>query len=148
VVGARPNFVKAAPVVQALLPIQEFDVRLVHTVQHYDRVTSEVFFEELGLPKPDINLGVGSGSHAQITAEIILQFQKVIEREKPRLVIVYGHVNSTVVCALVCSKLETPLAHVEAGLRSFDRSMPEESNRILTDPEDVNLFWTLNSKLT
>ncbi len=140
VVGARPNFMKAAPVFRAL---QEFDgVRqtLVHTGQHYDFNMSDVFFQELGLPAPDINLEVGSGSHAQQTSQIISRFEQVILDGKPDLVVVYGDVNSTVGAALVCSKLMVAVAHVEAGLRSFDRSMPEEINRILTDDLSDLLF--------
>lgn len=132
VVGARPNFMKAAPVVRALsaYPAEQ---TIVHTGQHYDFNMSEVFFQQLGMPEPDINLQVGSGTHAQQTAHIMSRFEPVLIETKPDLVVVYGDVNSTVAAALVCSKLMIRTAHVEAGLRSFDRSMPEEINRLLTD---------------
>ncbi len=132
VVGARPNFVKAAPV---LLAVREKGWRqtLVHTGQHYDRNMSDVFFTQLEIPQPDFNLGVGSGSHASQTAEVMQRFEPVVLEQKPDIVLVYGDVNSTVAAALVCSKLLIPVAHVEAGLRSFDRTMPEEINRIVTD---------------
>jgi UDP-N-acetylglucosamine 2-epimerase (non-hydrolysing) len=132
VIGARPNFVKAAPV-QAVLAAQGFTQTIVHTGQHYDARMSEVFFKELELPGPDVNLEVGSGSHADQTALIMQRFEPVVLERKPDLVLVYGDVNSTVAAALVCAKLLIPVAHVEAGLRSGDRSMPEEINRLLTD---------------
>jgi UDP-N-acetylglucosamine 2-epimerase (non-hydrolysing) len=132
VVGARPNFMKAAPVLAALRA-RDVDQVLVHTGQHYDASLSDVFFQQLGMPKPDVNLGVGSGSHAQQTAAIIQQFEPVLLERKPDCVVVYGDVNSTVATSLVASKLGVKIAHVEAGLRSFDRTMPEEINRILTD---------------
>ncbi len=140
VVGARPNFMKAAPVVRALHRIEHVRQTLVHTGQHYDFSMSDVFFQELGLPAPDINLEVGSSSHAQQTSQIISRFEAVVLDRNPDLVIVYGDVNSTVAAALVCAKLMVPVAHVEAGLRSFDRSMPEEVNRILTDDLSELLF--------
>ena len=132
VVGARPNFMKAAPVMHAL---RERGVRqtLVHTGQHYDADMSDVFFTQLGMPAPDVNLEVGSGSHAKQTAEIMMRFEPVVRERKPDVVLVYGDVNSTVAAALVCAKLVTKVGHVEAGLRSFDRSMPEEINRLATD---------------
>jgi UDP-N-acetylglucosamine 2-epimerase (non-hydrolysing) len=133
VVGARPNFMKAAPVHRALTQFDDVASRLVHTGQHYDRAMSDVFFEDLALPAPDEHLGVGSGSHAEQTAAIMVAFERHALARRPALVAVYGDVNSTVACALVCSKLGIPLAHVEAGLRSFDRTMPEEINRIVTD---------------
>lgn len=132
VVGARPNFMKAAPVMHAL---RERGARqtLVHTGQHYDADMSDVFFAQLGMPAPDVNLEVGSGSHAQQTAEIMMRFEPVVRERKPDVVLVYGDVNSTIAAALVCAKLLIKVAHVEAGLRSFDRSMPEEINRLATD---------------
>ena len=132
VVGARPNFMKAAPVIRAIAA-RGAQQTVVHTGQHYDVNMSDVFFQELGIPQPDVNLQVGSGSHAQQTAEIIARFEPVVLERKPELVLVYGDVNSTVAAALVCAKLLIHVGHVEAGLRSFDRTMPEEINRLLTD---------------
>src|SRR5580700_10025661 len=140
VVGARPNFMKAAPVYAALAKCPGVRQTLVHSGQHYDFNMSDVFFQQLGLPAPDINLQVGSGSHAQQTSQIISRFETVILEQKPDIVVVYGDVNSTVAAALVCAKLLVPIAHVEAGLRSFDRTMPEEINRILTDQISSLLF--------
>lgn len=140
VVGARPNFMKAAPVHAALAQHTGCSQVLVHTGQHYDAFMSEIFFEELGLPEPDLNLGVGSGSHAEQTAEIMVGFERVAREQAPDLVVVYGDVNSTLAAALVCAKLGIPVAHVEAGLRSFDRTMPEEINRVLTDQIGHLLF--------
>ena len=119
VVGARPNFMKAAPVHRALLPYEHIQA-LVHTGQHYDEKMSDIFFGELGIPAPDINLGVGSGSHAVQTANVMTRFEPVCESEKPDWVAVVGDVNSTLACTLVCAKLGIKVAHVEAGLRSFD----------------------------
>jgi len=133
VVGARPNFMKAAPVYRALKEYSAVEQKIVHTGQHYDPNMSDVFFQQLSIPAPDINLQVGSGSHAQQTAEIISRFESVVLKEKPDLVLVYGDVNSTVAAALVCAKLGVKIGHVEAGLRSFDRTMPEEINRLVTD---------------
>jgi UDP-N-acetylglucosamine 2-epimerase (non-hydrolysing) len=132
VVGARPNFMKAAPVYRALAR-RGHDQILVHTGQHYDSLMSDIFFEALEIPTPDESLNVGSGSHAQQTAAIISRFEPVVLEHKPDVVLVYGDVNSTVAAALVCSKIGIRLGHVEAGLRSFDRSMPEELNRLITD---------------
>jgi UDP-N-acetylglucosamine 2-epimerase (non-hydrolysing) len=132
VVGARPNFMKAAPVHRGLAGHGHIQT-LVHTGQHYDVQMSDVFFKQLGIPKPDENLNVGSASHAQQTAAIMSRFEPVALAHRPDMVLVYGDVNSTVAAALVCSKLGIRVAHVEAGLRSFDRSMPEETNRMLTD---------------
>jgi UDP-N-acetylglucosamine 2-epimerase (non-hydrolysing) len=140
VVGARPNFMKAAPVVRALEGHAQIEQILVHTGQHYDSGMSEVFFKELGMPRPNVNLGVGSGSHACQTSAIISRFEPVVLEHKPDVVVVYGDVNSTVASALVCAKLLIPVAHVEAGLRSFDRTMPEEINRLLTDQMADVLF--------
>ncbi|MEO6606109.1 MAG: UDP-N-acetylglucosamine 2-epimerase (non-hydrolyzing) [Aeromicrobium sp.] len=141
VTGARPNFPKAAPVIRAL---GELGVRqvLVHTGQHYDPVMSEVFFQQLGLPEPDVNLGVGSGSHAHQTAKVMTALEDMFIAERPDLVVVYGDVNSTVAASLVAAKLHIPVAHVEAGLRSFDRTMPEEVNRVVTDSLADLLFTT------
>jgi UDP-N-acetylglucosamine 2-epimerase (non-hydrolysing) len=139
VVGARPNFMKVAPVMAALekrsseMGATGFRQTLVHTGQHYDANMSEIFFRQLGIPEPDINLDVGSASHAVQTAEIMTRFERVVLNDRPDLVLVYGDVNSTVAAALVCAKLLIPVGHVEAGLRSFDRTMPEEINRLLTD---------------
>jgi len=131
---------KAAPVYAALATHSGIRQTLVHSGQHYDVNMSDVFFEQLGLPAPDINLHVGSGSHAQQTAQIISKFETVILEQKPDYVLVYGDVNSTVAAAVVCAKLLVPVAHVEAGLRSFDRAMPEEINRLLTDQISDLLF--------
>ncbi len=133
VVGARPNFMKVAPVMEALRSLPGIEQTLVHTGQHYDENMSRVFFVQLGLPEPDVNLGVGSGSHAAQVANVMLRFEELVLSRRPDLVLVYGDVNSTVAAALVCAKLGIRVAHVEAGLRSFDRSMPEEINRLLTD---------------
>lgn len=141
VVGARPNFVKAAPVIRALACYRDICQTLVHTSQHYDTNMSAVFFRELEMPEPDVDLGVGSDSHARQTAEIMRRFEPVVLERRPDLVLVYGDVNSTVAAALVCSRLLIPLGHVEAGLRSFDRTMPEEINRLLTD-QIADLLFT------
>lgn len=140
VVGARPNFMKAAPVVRALAIRQSVRQSIVHTGQHYDANMSDVFFQQLEIPAPDINLQVGSASHAQQTAEIISRLEPVILEQKPDVVLVYGDVNSTAAAALVCAKLLVPIGHVEAGLRSYDRRMPEEVNRIITDQLSDLLF--------
>jgi UDP-N-acetylglucosamine 2-epimerase (non-hydrolysing) len=142
VAGARPNFMKVAPVTRALEAYPRFDVKLVHTGQHYDEALSATFFEELELPLPDLYLGVGSGTQATQTAKVMVAFEEVVERERPDLVIVVGDVNSTLACGLVAAKGAVPLAHVEAGLRSFDRTMPEEINRIVTDSLSEVLFTT------
>lgn len=133
VVGARPNFMKAAPVIRALAGRPDARQSLVHTGQHYDANMSDVFFEQLAIPAPDVNLGVGSGSHARQTAEIMSRIEPVLLERMPDKVVVYGDVNSTVAAALVSAKLLIEVVHVEAGLRSFDRTMPEEVNRIVTD---------------
>jgi UDP-N-acetylglucosamine 2-epimerase (non-hydrolysing) len=143
VVGARPNFMKMAPIVHAMERKSGcFAPTLVHTGQHYDEAMSRVFFEELGIPRPDVDLNVGSGSHAAQTAAIMKAFEPVLVDRAPQLVMVVGDVNSTIACALVAVKLGIPVAHVEAGLRSFDRSMPEEINRLLTDQISDFLFTT------
>jgi UDP-N-acetylglucosamine 2-epimerase (non-hydrolysing) len=133
IVGARPNFMKVAPVLTALKQRPHVEQTLVHTGQHYDVSMSDVFFQQLGIPSPDVNLAVGSGSHAKQTAEIMIRLEPVLQERQPDMVLVYGDVNSTVATALVCAKLGVQLGHVEAGLRSFDRTMPEEINRLVTD---------------
>jgi len=133
VVGARPNFMKAAPVLTALARSPQVRQTLVHTGQHYDANMSDVFFQQLAMPAPDLNLEVGSGSHAQQTAEIMSRLEPVLIERKPDLLLVYGDVNSTMASAVVCAKLLVPVGHVEAGLRSRDRTMPEEINRLITD---------------
>src|SRR6266540_364076 len=163
VVGARPNFMKAAPIIAAInehneristkyadrreQPVETTQHILVHTGQHYDDLMSGSFFSDLKLPRPDVHLGVGSGSHAVQTAEIMKKFEEVLLREKPDVVVVVGDVNSTLACALVAAKISfdsvgsrSLIVHVEAGLRSFDRSMPEEINRILADHISDLLF--------
>jgi UDP-N-acetylglucosamine 2-epimerase (non-hydrolysing) len=141
VVGARPNFMKAAPVIDAVDKIG-LEQHLIHTGQHYDEAMSDVFFADLAMRRPDRNLGIGSGSHAAQTAAIMVALEGVLVDLEPRLVVVYGDVNSTLAAAVVASKLGTPVAHVEAGLRSFDRSMPEEINRRVTDALSDLLFVT------
>jgi UDP-N-acetylglucosamine 2-epimerase (non-hydrolysing) len=152
VVGARPNFMKIAPIIRAIKKHNskihsslerhhsKLDAILVHTGQHYDYEMSKVFFEDLELPEPNIYLGVGSGTHAEQTGNAMTSFEKVVLKEKPNLVVVVGDVNSTLACALSSVKLHIPVAHVEAGLRSFDRTMPEEINRLLTDAISDYLF--------
>lgn len=134
IVGARPNFMKVAPIFDEMKRRPgDFDPLIVHTGQHYDAAMSDAFFDDLGMPRPDVYLGVGSGSHAVQTAKIMTEFEPVVLEHQPDWVVVVGDVNSTIACTLVCSKLGIKVAHVEAGLRSRDRSMPEEINRILTD---------------
>ncbi len=150
IVGARPNFMKIAPIIHALNNYNRsakrpIDHLLVHTGQHYDEKMSKLFFEDLNIPKPDIDLEVGSGSHAEQTAEIMKRFEKICLNECPTHILVVGDVNSTIACALVASKLGIKVIHVEAGLRSFDRTMPEEINRILTDVISDILFITEDS---
>ena len=143
VAGARPNFMKIAPVIAALRgdPFR-FPTRLIHTGQHYDVAMNERFFEQLAIPAPDINLEVGSMSHAVQTAEIMRRVEPVLDEERPAVLVVVGDVNSTIACALVAAKKGIPVAHVEAGLRSYDRTMPEEINRVLTDQISEWLFTT------
>ncbi len=154
VVGARPNFMKIAPIVDAINKhngqLEDNSSRyiesvLVHTGQHYDEKMSKLFFEDLEIPKPDIDLEVGSGTHAEQTAEIMKRFEPVLQQEKPDYILVVGDVNSTIACALTASKLGIKIIHVEAGLRSFDRTMPEEINRVLTDAISDILFTSERS---
>ena len=145
VVGARPNFMKIAPLYAEYGKRGDIEAILVHTGQHYDRMMSQVFFNELGLPKPDVYLGVGSGSHAAQTAEIMKGVEPVLLERQPDVMVVVGDVNSTIACGLVAVKLGIRLAHIEAGLRSGDRTMPEEINRILTDAISDLLFCTEQS---
>ena len=142
VVGTRPNIVKIASLVKEFSKHPDITNILVHTGQHYDEKMSDSFFRELEIPEPDINLGIGSGSHAEQTGRIMIEFEKVLLNEKPDLVLVVGDVNSTLACALTSVKLGIKVAHIEAGLRSFDREMPEEINRILTDQISDYLFTT------
>jgi len=145
VCGARPNFMKIAPIMKAFNESGNFETLLVHTGQHYDKKMSHLFFDELNIPKPDINLEVGSGSHAVQTSEVMKRFEPVVQDFAPDYVLVVGDVNSTIACGLVAVKLGVELIHVEAGLRSFDRAMPEEINRVLTDRISDLLFVTEQS---
>lgn len=153
VVGARPNFMKVAPIYRAILdynnqnPASSIQHLVCHTGQHYDEKMSKVFFDDLELPKPDFYLGVGSGSHAEQTARVMIEFEKILLQEKPDLVMVVGDVNSTIACSLTAKKLHIKVAHIEAGLRSFDEEMPEEINRMLTDRISDYLFVTEKSGL-
>ena len=145
IVGARPNMMKIAPLLAELRLDKEIEPVLVHTGQHYDYSMSQVFFDQLRLPQPDYNLEVGPGEHFVQTADIMRRFGELVQRDRPDMVVVAGDVNSTVACALVAAKERIPVAHVEAGLRSFDRTMPEEINRILTDALSDLLFTTEES---
>jgi len=142
VVGARPNLMKIAPLIEAMQKQDDIPQQLLHTGQHYDDKMSQIFFDELGIPRPDIYLGIGSGSHAEQTARVMLAFEKILLDNRPDVVVVVGDVNSTLACAITAAKLGVPVAHVEAGLRSFDRRMPEEINRIVTDALSDYLFTT------
>ena len=142
IVGARPNFIKAHPVYHSLNQLNKFELTLVNTGQHYDQNMSGVFIQELGMRQPDINLEVGSGLHGEQTAKILSLYEQILVKEKPSLVIVFGDVNSTIACSLAAAKLDIPIAHIEAGLRSFDWKMPEEINRVLTDRLSTFLFTT------
>ena len=147
IAGARPNFMKIAPIAAAIRADGRLAGEILHTEQHYDRKMSELFFEQLGIPEPTIRLGVGSGSHAKQTAEIMLRLEPVLAERRPAAILVVGDVNSTVASALVAAKLGIRVAHVEAGLRSFDRTMPEEINRLLTDAISDWLFVSERSGL-
>ena len=133
IVGARPNFMKIAPIHRLMKISENFDPLLLHTGQHYDQKMSKIFFDDLEMPEPQIYLGVGSGSHAEQTGRVMIELEKIVMELNPDLILVVGDVNSTLAASLVASKLHVPIAHVEAGLRSFDRNMPEEINRIVTD---------------
>src|SRR5437763_950253 len=133
VCGARPNFMKIAPFMWEVQRRSNVEAFLVHTGQHFDQRMSELFFEELHIPRPDVNLEVGPGTHAMQTAEVMKRFEPVVDEQDPDVVLVVGDVNSTIACAMTAVKMGVPVAHVEAGLRSFDRTMPEEINRLLTD---------------
>ncbi|MDP1898941.1 MAG: UDP-N-acetylglucosamine 2-epimerase (non-hydrolyzing) [Rubrivivax sp.] len=146
VVGARPNFMKMAPILRALAGhVPALPALLLHTGQHYDKDMSHQLFDDLGLPRPDINLEVGSGSHAVQTAEVMRRFEPVLDEHRPACVVVVGDVNSTLACTLVAVKKAVPVVHVEAGLRSYDRRMPEEINRVLTDQVADRLYTTERS---
>ncbi len=146
IVGARPNFTKIAPIMRAIKNhSSRLEGYLVHTGQHYDEAMKHSFFEQLGIPEPDVDLEVGSGSHAVQTAEVMKRFEPILDQENPSAVLVVGDVNSTIACALVAAKKQIPVIHVEAGLRSFDRTMPEEINRVLTDQISNLLFTTERS---
>jgi len=145
VVGARPNFIKVAPIHLAFEKYDDIEHEICHTGQHFDSHMSDVFFKELGLPEPHYYLGISGGSHAQQTAKIMTAFEEVLEEVRPDLVLVVGDVNSTLACSLVAAKLDIKVAHVEAGLRSFDRTMPEEINRMVTDAISDWLFVTEES---
>jgi len=142
VVGARPNFIKIAPLIEAFKNYPEIKTTLIHTGQHYDYRMSTLFFQELEIPEPDIYLGVGAGTHGEQTAKIMLNLEPILIEKKPDLLIVVGDVNSTLAASLTAAKLNIEIAHIEAGLRSFDRTMPEEINRILTDHLSTLLFTT------
>jgi UDP-N-acetylglucosamine 2-epimerase (non-hydrolysing) len=139
--AARPNFMKIAPLFHALRQNNLFNALIVHTGQHYDQNMSGDFFKELGLPKPRINLNVGSGSHARQTGRTLMAYEEVLLKNRPELVVVVGDVNATLACALAAAKLGVPVAHLEAGLRSYDRTMPEEINRLVTDTL-ADRLWT------
>ncbi len=147
IVGARPNFMKVAPLHRVFSSRPELESKILHTGQHYDAKMSDVFFNQLGLPKPDYYLGVGGGSHTYQKANVMLKFEQVLLEERPDLVLVVGDVNATAACSIVAVKMGIPVAHVEAGLRSGDRTMPEELNRIITDSICNYLFVTEHSGL-
>lgn len=143
IAGARPNFMKIAPIIRVLTAHSErFEYRIIHTGQHYDREMSDIFFEELGIPKPDYHLECGGGSHAEQTAKIMVAFEHICQKNRPDCVLVVGDVNSTLACSIVAKKLHIAVAHVEAGLRSGDRTMPEEINRLVTDSVSDWFFCT------
>lgn len=141
IVAARPNFMKIAPLYHALKKEEWADPVIIHTGQHYDLNMSDVFFQDMGIPEPDIHLGVGSGTHAEQTGQVMIAYEKILINTKPDLVIVPGDVNSTMAAAIAAVKLGIKVAHLEAGLRSFDRTMPEEINRMVTDTL-ADILWT------
>ena len=142
IVGARPNFIKAHPVYHSLNQLNKFELKLVNTGQHYDQNMSGIFIKELGMNQPDIDLEVGSGLHGEQTGKILSLYEQILIKERPHMIIVFGDVNSTIACSLAAVKLNILIAHVEAGLRSFDWKMPEEINRVLTDRLSTFLFTT------
>ena len=143
VAGARPNFMKIAPLMKVLARRSDlFEPILVHTGQHYDQAMSDSFFRDLGIPEPDVNLGVGSGTHGEQTAQVLMKIEQLLLERKPHVVLVVGDVNSTLAATIAAVKLHIPVAHVEAGLRSGDRDMPEEVNRLMTDAVSHWLFTT------
>lgn len=148
VAGARPNFMKIAPIVRAIQARGGLEYQIIHTGQHYDREMNDVFFEELGIPEPDVFMGAGGGSHAQQTAKIMVAFEELCQMNRPDAVLVVGDVNSTLACAIVAKKMGIPVAHVEAGLRSGDMTMPEEINRLVTDSISDWFFVTEPSGVT
>src|SRR6266581_9220827 len=145
IVGARPNLPKIAPLIREMQRHPQIEPLLIHTGQHYDENLSKIFFRQMGIPEPHMNLGVGSGTHAEQTAEILKRVEPILLKQQPDLVLVVGDVNSTIAVSLAAVKMGIPVAHVEAGLRSFDRSMPEEINRLLTDAISEYLFTTETS---
>ncbi|MDH7446374.1 non-hydrolyzing UDP-N-acetylglucosamine 2-epimerase [Aquimarina sp. 2201CG14-23] len=147
IIGARPQFVKAATISRSIKKTKSILEVIVHTGQHYDENMSKVFFEEMSIPKPDYNLGIGGGKHGQQTGEMLINIEKVLLKEEPKIVLVYGDTNSTIAGALVASKLHIPVLHIEAGLRSFNRKMPEEINRVLTDHISEMLFISTDAAL-
>ena len=148
IAGARPNFMKIAPIARAFDNQSRINYKVVHTGQHYDKNMSDIFFEELGIRQPDYHLGAGGGTHAQQTAKIMTGFEEICEKDRPDLVIVVGDVNSTLACSIVAKKMHIKVAHVEAGLRSFDLSMPEEINRMVTDSISDMFFVTEEQGMT
>ncbi|WP_022663767.1 non-hydrolyzing UDP-N-acetylglucosamine 2-epimerase [Desulfospira joergensenii] len=142
IAGARPNFMKIAPIARAFEQNSEIEYKIIHTGQHYDQNMSDVFFEELGIRNPDYNLGAGGGTHSEQTAKIMVEFEAICEKDSPDLVMVVGDVNSTLACSIVAKKMHIKVAHVEAGLRSFDLNMPEEINRMVTDAISDLFFVT------
>ena len=142
IAGARPNFMKIAPIARSFNKTNEIEYKILHTGQHYDQNMSDIFFEELGIRNPDYHLGAGGGTHSQQTAKIMVEFESICEKDRPDLVVVVGDVNSTLACSIVAKKMHIKVAHVEAGLRSFDLTMPEEINRMVTDSISDLFFVT------